>query len=146
MSEILGDYNQTLVSVLAVGVIAVVILVTGYYLLFVMQRKPAQWKLDVEKRYRKLLAQSLDKKMILIELDKLVEYALKQKFNANNKSFGEILKQRHNSFGKKDLDAIWSAHKLRNKLVHDFHYEPRPSEINHAIILYKKVVNNFISN
>lgn len=146
MLEFFSGYNQALLGVVIVGVVAVIILVSGYYLLFLMQRQPARWQLDLEKRYRKILTKELDKKMLLLELDKLIEYSLKHRFNIRNKSFSEILKLKQKQFGKRDLDAVWAAHKLRNKLVHDIDFEPRPSEINHAIILYKKVINNFISS
>lgn len=141
-----GEFNTIFIIVIVLGAVAMLLLALGYYFLFVMQRKPAAWKLELAKRYRKLTALDLDKRMLLLELDKLTEYALKQRFNAKDKSFGAILKQQHKKFGRQDLDAIWAAHKLRNKLVHDIDFNPRPSELNHAIILYKKVIANFINN
>jgi biopolymer transport protein ExbD len=54
----------------------------------------------------------------LIEIDKLLDYLLKNK-KVNGETLGERLKNSKNIFSKKDYNEIWNAHKLRNALVHE---------------------------
>lgn len=56
----------------------------------------------------------------VIEADKLLDYVLKQRGYA-----GETMGERLKSAGKdfSFVDDVWSAHKLRNKLVHEADYE-----------------------
>lgn len=56
----------------------------------------------------------------VIEADKLLDYVLKQR-GYRGETMGERLKAAAEDFNY--LDDIWSAHKLRNKLVHESHYE-----------------------
>jgi hypothetical protein len=80
----------------------------------------------------------LDSKYKLLELDKVMEYILQSKFSST-KSFGEILKENEKAFDPTPRHQIWVARKLRNKIVHDIHYQPTPNELENNI---KKHTNN----
>ncbi len=128
---------------IVIGFVLFFILLAGYYLIFLKKAEEPKWKLSLAKKFKALKAQDLSKKMYLIELDKLLEFALKKKFRENN-SLGNLLKEHGKSFSKDVLNEVWSAHKIRNKLVHDVDFEANPSELNHAIIVMKKVISKII--
>ena len=54
----------------------------------------------------------------LVELDKLLDYILKNK-RVSGGTLGERLKNANSMFSKNDYNALWSAHKLRNQVVHE---------------------------
>lgn len=54
----------------------------------------------------------------LVELDKLLDYLLQSRRVSGN-TLGERLKNSKNMFSKSDYNTLWSAHKLRNSLVHE---------------------------
>lgn len=54
----------------------------------------------------------------LVELDKLLDFALKNK-RVKGETLGERLKNAKSMFNKSDYNALWEAHKLRNQLVHE---------------------------
>jgi hypothetical protein len=123
-----NSLNEALFFVVVAAVIAMSVLLIGYYFFFARGYKVPAWK-------------AMDKKLMLMELDKLYEFALKKRFNTKE-SLGSILKNQSNKFTRDALDDIWMAHKLRNKMVHDVDFKLNPSEINHAIIILKKGIQN----
>lgn len=54
----------------------------------------------------------------LVELDKLLDYLLKNK-RVKGETLGERLKNANSMFTRNDYNALWNAHKLRNQLVHE---------------------------
>lgn len=56
----------------------------------------------------------------IIEADKLVDYALKQ-LGVRGDTMGERL--RHSEARYSDYQGLWQAHKLRNRIVHEFDRE-----------------------
>ncbi len=73
-------------------------------------------------------------RLAVIDADKLVDHALKQT-NVPGETMGDRLK-RVNYL--KSIDNLWSAHKLRNKLVHETDLKPKKSEMKFAMYAYKK--------
>jgi len=68
----------------------------------------------------------------IIDADKLIDFALKKK--GKEGSLGEKLKNSKALFS--DIDGLWRAHKLRNKIAHDF-VDPKDSEMKSAISAFK---------
>jgi len=66
----------------------------------------------------------------LIEADKLLDYVMIQKGYTGN-SMGDRLKSGGSAFG--DLNSIWDAHKLRNRMAHDISHDMVPAEFKKAI-------------
>lgn len=58
----------------------------------------------------------------LVELDKLLDYCLKNK-RVKGETLGERLKNAKSLFSKSDYNSLWSAHKLRNQLVHEVEHK-----------------------
>lgn len=73
-------------------------------------------KLYFQKIFNKIQLNNSSKE-IIIETDKLYHKILLELWY--NWTFGEILKQ--SPIVIKDINKVWELHKLRNKLVHDFH-------------------------
>jgi hypothetical protein len=85
----------------------------------------------------------LDSKYKLLELDKVMEYILQSKFRST-KSFGEIMQENEKSFDPSPRHQIWVAHKLRNKIVHDIHYQPTPNELENNITKYTNNIKDLL--
>lgn len=64
------------------------------------------------------------------EADKLLDYVLKQS-GVPGDTMGERLKRGGDRFS--DINAIWSAHKLRNALAHEAKFDLVPSMAREAI-------------
>lgn len=75
----------------------------------------------------------------LIAADKLVDQALK---HAHMR--GETMGERLNRAGGliKDLNGVWYAHKLRNKLVHEPDFNLNYAELRRALKFFKKALKD----
>ncbi len=73
------------------------------------------------------------------EADKLLDYALKHS-GARGETMGERLKNSGSRFS--DLNAIWSAHKLRNALAHEADFDLVPSQAREAIASFRQGLND----
>jgi hypothetical protein len=130
------DFLQTIIWIL--------IIASGIALYYLLKPKleeitKPEWKTKALAKLADLESnKKLDNKYKLLELDKVMEYILQSKFHST-KSFGEIMKENEKSFDPSPRHQIWVAHKLRNKIVHDIHYQPTPNELENNI---KKYTNN----
>lgn len=72
---------------------------------------------------------SADPRAAIVEADKLLDYGLKIRFQVQA-SVGQNLK----TFGRffTDLDGLWEAHKLRNKIVHELNYKIADRDVSMA--------------
>ena len=73
----------------------------------------------------------------IVDADKVLDYVLTR--NGFSGSLGEKLKAAAPRFS--DLNGIWNAHKLRNRLVHEF-IEIDIVEIDRALKQFKKAFRN----
>ncbi len=78
-------------------------------------------------------------KMAIIEADNLVDEALKQ-LRVSGKTMGERLVSARKMFS--DNDAIWMAHKLRNKIVHESNTRVQPRQLKDAIVGFRKALKD----
>lgn len=145
MEGLLNILNGDLSALVFLGLIMLGVILAGYYFLFIRKPSTPAWKEKVSDKYRVLQVQekNRDRKLVVIDADKLLEYALQQKYG-QKVSLGSLLKTKGKIFAKDALNDIWSAHKLRNKLVHDIEYEPSPNELNFAVIVLKKAIKALI--
>lgn len=70
----------------------------------------------------------------ILDADKLLDYVLKKMGYVG--TLGEKLKKAEKCFS--DIDAIWSAHKLRNRVVHEVGFKVTEKEIKNALHVIKK--------
>lgn len=73
--------------------------------------------------------------LAVIDADKLLDEALKKK-NFRGKTMGERLVSAQRSLT--DNDAVWYAHKLRNRLVHEPDVRLKKNEAQNALAGFKK--------
>ena len=69
------------------------------------------------------------------EADKLLDYALRHS-GATGATMGERLKSSGSRFS--DIDAIWSAHKVRNALAHEAEFDLVPAQAKEAVASFKQ--------
>lgn len=80
------------------------------------------WKGEVRAKLQQIHSnKDLNSESKLMQLDKLFEHCLQKEFR-NNFSLGVNLKNKSSKFQKTDLDKIWSAHKIRNRIAHDINF------------------------
>lgn len=73
--------------------------------------------------------------LAVIDADKLLDEALKKK-GFSGKTMGERLVSAQRSL--KDNDAVWYAHKLRNRIVHEPEVKLKKNEAQNALAGFKK--------
>ncbi len=77
--------------------------------------------------------------MAVLKADSLVDEALRHA-NIKGGTMGERL---NNSAGLlKDLNATWSAHKLRNRIAHETNSEPTAMECQRALRQFKRALKD----
>jgi hypothetical protein len=77
--------------------------------------------------------------LAVINADKLVDHALKRR-GFRGKTMGERLVSAQRSIS--DNDAIWYAHKLRNRLVHEDHPSLTPRDAQKALGGFNQVLRD----
>jgi len=75
-----------------------------------------------------------DQKHAVMEADKLLDVVLKKR--GYQGSLGDKLKKHGKVFS--DLNGLWTAHKLRNKLAHELDFRLSDVEAKQAIRTFKK--------
>lgn len=76
---------------------------------------------------------------VIIEADKLVDEALKQRGYAG-KTMGERMVSANRIF--KDPDMVWNAHKFRNRIVHETDVKVKKSHVSYALRGYRKALKD----
>lgn len=77
--------------------------------------------------------------LAIIDADKLLDYALKR-HNFRGKTVGEKLVAAQRTLS--DNDAVWYAHKLRNRLVHEPNIRLKKNECQKALAGFKKALKD----
>jgi hypothetical protein len=77
--------------------------------------------------------------LAVIDADKLLDEALKRR-NFKGKTMGERLVSAQRTLS--DNDAVWYAHKLRNRLVHEPDVRLKKNEAQQALAGFKKGLND----
>lgn len=113
------------------------IIVVGIVLFVLVSR--GQKTLDFKKKWQHVEATfaegSAGQKQAVTEADKLLDAALKE-LGFGGETMGERLKSARQRLGKHN-DSAWSAHKLRNKMVHEANYSPSKRQCSIALKNFK---------
>ncbi len=75
----------------------------------------------------------------LISADKLLDEALKRA-GVKGATMGERLKKCRGLI--KDLNGVWSAHKLRNQVVHETDKQLSNNDVSRALVQFKKALKD----
>lgn len=112
--------NYTIYAIIGIILLLIVLL---SYLNLQVSKKNKKWKNKLLEMVRKIdkyfEVNDLHKhRYALIEMDKILDHAL-IKTGMKGETMGERLKNANNIFDRNSYEKIWSAHKLRNSIVHD---------------------------
>lgn len=81
-----------------------------------------------------------DQKLSLIEADKMLDDVLKRMGYAGE-SMGERLKQLSGA-QLPNIENVWEAHKIRNRIVHNSSYEPNKRDLDFAMRAYETALRD----
>ncbi|HSH18424.1 MAG TPA: hypothetical protein VK978_03495 [Candidatus Saccharimonadales bacterium] len=93
-------------------------------------------------RWKELQGLCSDKKtwpLAIIDADKLLDEALK-KSHYKGKTMGERLVTAQRNLSNND--AVWYAHKLRNKIVHEQYVNLKESDVKSALIGFRQALKD----
>ena len=79
-----------------------------------------------------------DHRRAILEADKLLDHVLKMR--GYKGSLGEKLKKCNNVFA--DINAVWEAHKIRNKIAHELDFHISTAEGSKAIGNFKRALRD----
>lgn len=84
------------------------------------------------------IKQEQDLRHAILGADKLLEKLLKRK--GYKGTLGEMLKQSKKDFS--DLNGVWFAHKMRNKLAHEIDFTLSQKEAQKALLNFNQAFND----
>ena len=128
-------------------VLAAALVLGGALLLFIFYRSGDGVQLNVEKYRSQWLkidgsiekGSSATYQMAILNADKLLDSALKEaKYSGN--TMGERLKSADKVFG--NVNAVWAAHKLRNRIAHEPDVSIRYDTARPAMATFKQALKD----
>lgn len=116
-----------LVVILLLGIIVLSFLVTS------SKGQTEDWKLDLRKRSNSIRnrigkADTIAKKQLLIESDKLLDHTL-MNLKVPGRNLGDRLKASRGKMDKDLYQKVWNSHKARNSLVHELDFKISDDDI-----------------
>jgi hypothetical protein len=136
--------GASLAGLIVVTVLLLTLIVFVIYRLVRALRRPELYGMNREavketwEQLEKMPEQGLmGAKLAVIEADKLLDMVLKSMFMPGE-TLGERLKVAAYKYPK--LNQVWSAHKLRNQLVHDSSFEITTWQARAALIEYRRAL------
>jgi hypothetical protein len=139
------DVAKQINPLVLIGVAAVVLLIiAAFVVLFILKRKRSRQLNMVyfTKKWRdltKLCGDPSTWPLAIIDADKLLDEALR-KSRVKGKTMGERLVTVQRALN--DNDAVWFAHKLRNKLVHEDFDALKEKEVKQALIGFRQALKD----
>lgn len=126
---------------------AAVLIVGGLLYLLIALTKKTGKPLDTEwyqAEWLKLQRQlgenrSENKALLVIEADKLVDRALRER-GFRGATMGERMKSAQTTW--KNANAVWAAHKLRNRVAHETNVEVSYELASRAMVAYKQALTD----
>lgn len=96
-------------------------------------------KIQYQKATKKINQKQIDlQKSAILNLDTLVDHTLK--YLGYQGSLGQKLKNNPHLFS--DINGLWKAHKLRNKIAHELDWQPTSQEIKSAHQQFAKALQD----
>lgn len=126
-----SSHTLTTAAIFAVPVVVLVAVALG----IVLHRRPRKIKVDRFQKHWQTLQKSCSKKegwpQAIIAADKLLDDALKRR-RVGGRNMGERLVQAQRLLT--DNDAVWFAHKLRNKIEGNPGMKLKETEVKEALV------------
>ncbi len=111
-------------------VVAILVLIKGG-----SRKLTAQQQKFLNKQWAKIISESHNNSVqAILDADKLLAYLLEAK--GYEGTVGEMLKKSGSLF--KNLNDVWAAHKLRNKIAHEIGVSLSPKDVNKTLSKFKK--------
>ena len=115
-------------DIIFIVIISIVIVILAVALFLISRAKPEGWRGMIMKKLENidLLVQGgreNDIRTALIQMDAVLDAVLQQR-RARGATLGERLKNGREYFDRSTYNAVWEAHKLRNRIVHEIDYRP----------------------
>lgn len=135
-------YNMSMLYAIIIGIILVICVVI---LVSLEKTKPtSNWKSFTQNRLQEIDAHTdfdnyMSLKAAVIDLDSLLDHALKNS-RLNGQTMGERLKAAHSMFERSLYNEIWTAHKMRNQLVHEPSFKPTLGHLKQSHQALKKAI------
>lgn len=118
--------------------IATDLLLVGWVIYRRRKPKLSESEADFVRRQWRMIGQGHNPKNDILEADKLLDFVLgKHGFTGN---LGEKMKAAGKFFS--DTNAIWQAHKLRNRLAHELDFMPSQTETAAALAAFRQALRD----
>lgn len=127
-------------KILLVVIVALMIaVVLVYFMVLALMRRMlrAGARIAVEMAWKKVREHD-NPVLRVVEADKILDEALR--LLGYTGSLGEKLKKAGPRFS--NLNAVWAAHKLRNRLVHELDVKPADREVDQAVSAFHKALTD----
>ncbi|MDD3066210.1 MAG: hypothetical protein PHO48_00015 [Candidatus Gracilibacteria bacterium] len=86
----------------------------------------------------RMLSSGKNMRNSILEADKLIDYVL-GKYGYTG-SMGEKLKKAQRIFT--DINAVWAAHKIRNRLAHELEFHPTKNDVDFVLASFGKALRD----
>lgn len=127
---------------LAIGIIALsAILGLGMIVLIFIKkhkRRLSTGEMSFVRNQWRMLSSGQNMRNSILEADKLIDYVL-GKYGYHG-SMGEKLKASQKIFT--DINAVWAAHKIRNRLAHEIGFEPTKNDVDFVLSSFGKALRD----
>jgi hypothetical protein len=137
MKDLTNITPEKLLVIMLVGIV----LILGVVLL--LKKKPRKLKSDMYlERWREIQSLLKDKKqwpMAVLNADALLDEVLKKR-KVRGSSMGERMVKVQKKFS--DHDAVWAAHKLRNKIAHGELKMPNQEDVKSALLAIRQALKD----
>jgi hypothetical protein len=120
-------------------VLLMVAAVVTYFMVLILMRRMlrAGARIAIEMAWKKVRSHE-NPILKVVEADKVLDEALR--LLGYSGSLGEKLKTAGPRF--RNLNGLWAAHKLRNRLVHELSAQPADHEVDEAISAFHKALTD----
>lgn len=125
--------------------VAIIIVGGGFLALMMLTRKPSKY-LDQQKYRERWLSingaitnDSGSQELAIINADKLLDQALRER-GVSGETMGERMKTAKAMFS--DNNAVWNAHKLRNRIAHENTVKLNPLVTKRAMSAFKTALKD----
>lgn len=121
-----------------VGVIGLAILIVILVAITRLKKKIIKKEKEFYRQKWQEIKNDRDLKNTVMNADKLLEMIMKRK--GYKGTLGNMLKRGAKEFS--DLNGVWFAHKMRNKLAHELDYQPSFAEARKALNCFQKALQD----
>ncbi|MFA5352283.1 MAG: hypothetical protein WC304_03320 [Candidatus Gracilibacteria bacterium] len=102
------------------------------------KRKLSAGEMSFVRNQWRMLSSGQNMRNSILEADKLIDYVL-GKYGYTG-SMGEKLKKAQKVFS--DINSVWAAHKIRNRLAHELEFNPTKNDVDFVLASFEKALRD----